>query len=50
MKFLIYLAWDERSVRQNASTCVEVVKHTEQPGRNGASDLGLGDCCLDLDI
>jgi hypothetical protein len=33
---------DERSVRQNASTCVEVDKHTEQYGWGSASDLGSG--------
>jgi hypothetical protein len=41
---------DERSVRQNASSCIEVDKHTEQYGWGSASDLYSGNAFSDRDI
>jgi hypothetical protein len=41
---------DERTVRQNASTCIEVDKHNKQFGRDVDSSLGSVDTSLDVDI
>lgn len=50
MKFLIYIWLGWKTLRQNASTCIEVDKHNEQIGRDVDSNLGFVDTCLDLDI